>query len=361
MVTDDEYERMLRDFVCCESPSSDRHGLEAMAAVIEAEAASLGIAVTRCSEEGAPPELLLGPPEASVLLLGHLDTVHPLGSLERQPWRRDGDRCSGPGVLDMKAGLVIGLQVLAATAGVAMLITADEEVGSPTGRHSVERLARGRTAVLVLEPAAGGDLKVARKGVARLQVSCAGRDAHAGLEPERGANALVALARVIAFVEGLADQERSTTATPTLARAGTTSNTVPDTATLTVDLRAWTTAEIERLVSAVASFDPGVDGVTLSVSTSGTRPAFEASASASLAALALELAPSCGIEQLSTRAVGGGSDGNFTAAMGIATLDGLGGVGANPHGAEEWVSLSSLPRRAALISQLIAALDQAVR
>jgi len=345
----------LESLVRSESPSNDPALLHRCADVVESVAESLGVTHAREEVDGTPV-LRLGDSEAPVLLLGHLDTVHAAGSLDLNPWRMDGDRLYGPGTLDMKAGLVIGMHAMATTGCASFLITADEELGSRISRKVVERAASNRRAVLVLEPGAGGALKVARKGVARLTASLRGVASHAGLDPHRGANALVGMAAITLAAVALADPIRETTVTPTLASAGTTVNTVPDSASVTFDVRTWSEAELSRVQLGLESADPRVPGVFSSVAMDSYRPAFEASASAQLYEQARVVAFHLGQGQVEGRAVGGGSDGNFTAAMGIPTLDGLGGIGEGPHTAGEWVSAGSLPMRARLLSALIAAI-----
>ncbi len=351
----------LESLVRAESPSKVPDLLESCADVVESIASSLGLPHAR-HHLGDLPVLHIGDPRAPVLLLGHLDTVHPLGSLEINPWRLDGDRLYGPGALDMKAGLVIGLHALAAASGGAsFLITADEEVGSTVSRDAVEQAAAARRAVLVLEPSADGDLKVARKGVARLTVKLTGRASHAGLEPGRGANALLGMAHIALAGADLTDSKAETTVTPTLASAGSTVNTVPDSASVTFDVRAWSPGELRRVRLGLETASTAVTGVSSSVELGSHRPPFEASASTALADRARLVALRLGHGELAGRAVGGGSDGNFTAALGIPTLDGLGGIGEGPHTPHEWVSAASLVTRAQLVSTLVSDVASALR
>jgi glutamate carboxypeptidase len=343
----------LGSLVRSESPSNDPALLHRCADVVEGIARSLGVARVREEVDGVPM-LRLGDSEAPVLLLGHLDTVHAAGSLEQNPWRTEGDRLYGPGTLDMKAGLVIGMHAMAATGGASFLITADEELGSTRSQRAVERAASARRSVLVLEPAAGGALKVARKGVARFTASLRGTASHAGLDPQRGANALVGMAAITLTGAGLADPTTETTVTPTMASAGSTVNTVPEAASVTFDVRMWTDAEFLRVRLGLESADPRVAGVHSSLALDSYRPPFEPSASAGLYERARLLAFRLGQGRLEGRAVGGGSDGNFTAAMGIPTLDGLGGIGGGPHTANEWVAAGSLSSRTQLLSALVA-------
>jgi glutamate carboxypeptidase len=237
--------------------------------------------------------------------------------------------------------------------GVALLLTGDEEVGSVTSRELVEECARGARAVLVLEPSQDGALKIARKGVGQYRIEVRGRAAHAGLEPERGVNALVAMAGVVRRVAALGDPASGTTVTPTTARAGTAANVVPAEAVIDVDVRTTTAAEETRVDRAMHSLFSDVDGASVHVTGGPNRPPLPASSSTALHALAQRLAGELGIEELHGVSVGGGSDGNFTAAVGIPTLDGLGAVGGGAHAEGEWVQLDAMPERAALVAALI--------
>jgi glutamate carboxypeptidase len=343
----------LRRLVEIESPSSDVASLHRCADVLLQIAESrTSLAVTR-TENCGRPVVRIGPDDASILLLGHLDTVHPIGTIERNPCERVGDVMTGPGILDMKSGLVIALHALAETEDAALLVTADEELGSPDSRAGIEAAARWARAVLVVEPAAESAVKVARKGVARFTVNFRGRAAHAGLEPEKGANALIAMARALIEVESMGDIALGTTVTPTLSSAGTTINTVPETAMFTVDSRAWTADEQQRVQRCLTDLTSAVPGVIIDVEAGSHRPPFERTLAESLLRIAQDGAGALGQPPLEAVSVGGGSDGNFTAALGIPTLDGLGGVGGGAHAIDEWVSVSSLALRSTLLHEII--------
>lgn len=350
--------------VCAESPSED---VDACAAVT---AEAVGILEgwlpepARVEEHGGRPAWRWGPDRPRVLLLGHLDTVWPLGSLDRLPFRIEDDRLRGPGVFDMKAGVVQGwaaLTLLEATeeSGVGMLLTTDEEIGSHASRALIHAAAERAEAVLVLEPSLDGGLKTARKGTSWYEIDLIGRAAHAGLDPERGVNALLAAAELAITAPMWADLASGTTVTPTILHAGTTSNTVPAHARLVVDVRAWTAAEQVRVDRAVRGWAP--EGVPADVVIGGRgidRPAMEESTSADLFILAQGLAEDLGLDPLHARAVGGASDGNLTAAAGIPTLDGLGAVGDGAHADHEWVSVPAMAERAALLAALLRTLLQ---
>ncbi len=291
-----------------------------------------------------------------VLLIGHLDTVWPVGTLARWPFEvRDG-HATGPGVFDMKAGVVQLLFALAAldsTDGVAVLLTTDEESGSPTARPLIEETASGIEAALVLEPSAGGALKTERKGVSLYRINVRGRAAHAGLDPEKGANAAVELAHQLLAVAALARPELGTTVTPTLVAAGTAVNTVPAEASARVDVRVRTELEAGRIAAAFAALEPVDPATSLDVERSISIPPLEHAASAALFARAQELAGGLGLAALTEAAVGGGSDGSVLAALGLRVLDGLGAVGDHAHGEGEYVVVDELAERAALVAALV--------
>jgi len=296
-------------------------------------------------------------PGGRVLVLAHHDTVWPLGSLETHPFSVDGGILRGPGCFDMKAGLVLALHALAllgAPAGVTLLVTGDEELGSPSSRALIEAEAAGCAAALVLEASAdGGALKTARKGVSLYQVRAVGRAAHAGLEPERGVNATVELAHQVLAVAGLADPARGTTVTPTALSAGTVTNTVPAAGSFAVDARMWDGAEQARVHAAMSALLPVVPDAVLEISGGPNRPPLAAASSAGLFALASAVAAELGLAPLTRAAVGGASDGNYTAGVGTPTLDGLGAVGGGAHADHEHVLVDALPGRAALLAALI--------
>ena len=353
----------LAALVGSESPSGHRPGLDACYDLLE-EWAPAGLGRARRLERDGVPHLYWPAPDAAgpgarVLLLGHADTVWPLGTLAERPFRQDGDRLTGPGVFDMKAGLVITMAALAqvrSLGGVSLLVTGDEEAGSLTSRSLIEEAARGCAAVLVLEPGEGDAAKTARKGAAFYRLGFRGRAAHAGLEPEQGVSALRELAHQVLAMDALADPVLGTSVTPTVASAGTTTNTVPENAELSVDVRAWTVDEIERVGRELTGLQVRTPGVELVVSGGVNRYPLEEERSAPLLALARKVAADRGLAPLGSARVGGASDGNFTAALGVPTLDGLGARGAGAHAAHEWVDARSLPQRALLLAGLIDAL-----
>jgi glutamate carboxypeptidase len=346
----------LRTLVEVESPSRDvealRTSAETVAAVIERR---LGGHAAFVESEIGPHVRWSGGGDPQVLLLGHHDTVFPLGTLERRPFTVADGRATGPGVFDMLGGLVQGIHGLATLedrSGVELLVTADEEVGSRSSRALVEDLARACGAVLVLEGAAeGGALKTGRKGCGTFQVSVAGRASHAGLDPAAGVNALVEAAHQVLTITTFARPELGTTVTPTVATAGTTENVVPAEATIVVDVRVESTVEAERVESAFAALTPQLEGAQLTVEGAVDRPPMPPSVSVELFALAEQLLPGLG-----GTTVGGGSDGNFTAALGVPTLDGLGAVGGGAHADDEHLVVDAMTERALLVAGLVRAI-----
>ena len=355
--------RMLADIVelvDCESPSSDAAALARSAESV----ARLGERLLGRAPDsfviGGIPHLRWHWPSGTgrrVLLLTHHDTVWPVGSLAAHPCGTDGGVLRGPGCFDMKTGIAMALHAvagLADPAGVTLLVTGDEEVGSPTSRELIEREARACSAVLVLEgAAAGGRLKWARKGVSRYDLVVHGRAAHAGLEPESGVNATVELARQVLAVEMLGDPGLGTTVTPTLAEAGTSANTVPARGRFAVDVRAATPDEQQRVDLAMKALAPALPGASVEVRGGPNRPPMTTGSTRGLFERARILAAELGLGDIEAASVGGGSDGNFTAGLGIPTLDGLGAVGGGAHSEQEHVLLDHVPPRTALLAALI--------
>ena len=360
---------MLADIealVTCESPSADLAAVARSADIVaRVGTRRLGVAPEHIVLDGRTHlRWRLGNGPVRVLLLGHHDTVWPIGSLITHPFTVDGNVLRGPGCFDMKAGVVMAFHAAAAVQGagalgdrvsVTILITGDEEIGSPSSRELIEAEAAGCAAALVLEASAdGGALKTERKGVSVYQVRLAGRAAHAGLEPERGVNAAVELAHQLLAVSALGRPDRGTTVTPTLTTAGTTTNTVPAAGEFAVDVRVRDTGEQTRVDAALRALRPVLDGARLEVMGGPNRPPLAADASAELFARAEVLAGELGLPALMAAAVGGGSDGNLTAGVGTPTLDGLGAVGGGAHADHEHVLVAELPRRAALVAALVA-------
>ncbi|HEY7045385.1 MAG TPA: M20 family metallopeptidase [Nocardioidaceae bacterium] len=350
----------VRELVECESPSEDLAAVARSADVVaRIGTAHLGVAPEYLVRDGRTHlRWRLGDGESRVLLVGHHDTVWPLGSLAAHPWSVEEGIMRGPGCFDMKTGLAMAFHAVAALDrrdGMTVLVTGDEELGSPGSRTLIEEEARLVSAALVLEASAGGGaLKTERKGVSLYDVRVIGRAAHAGLEPELGVNATVELAHQSLAVAALSDPAAGTTVTPTAARSGTTSNTVPAVASFSVDVRARSVAEQARVDAGMRALRPVLPGATLEVTGGPNRPPLEASASEALLERARAVARRHGLAEPVGTAVGGASDGNFTAGVGTATLDGLGAIGGGAHAEDEHVLVDALPARAALLEALVA-------
>jgi glutamate carboxypeptidase len=347
----------LARLVSVESPSGDLTATAAGAdAADELVLRLLGSHCERFDDGGRVHLCWSGGGAARVVLVTHVDTVWPLGTLARWPFSVDGGRATGPGAFDMKAGLVQGLHALSLLpdlTGVRVLVTTDEEVGSPTSRELIEKTVAGADAALVLEPSAAGALKSARKGVSMYELVVHGRAAHAGLEPEKGVNAGLELARQLLALETLADPAVGTTVTPTLLSAGTTTNTVPARAVAAVDVRVPTPEEQARVDAGMHATRAVLEGAALEILGGPNRPPLPLAASVDLLARARRIAEELGLPPLQDVAVGGGSDGNFTAGVGVPTLDGLGAVGDGAHAEGEYVVIDAMPERAALVAALV--------
>ncbi len=346
----------LEALVMSETPTADLESIESGCALLsDIGKRLLGDSPEVARVDGRPHLLWrLGTPR--VLLLGHVDTVWPRGTTARWPFTVNDGIASGPGAFDMKAGVVQGLHAVSALGnpeGIAFLVTSDEETGGHTSRHLIETIAADVLAVLVLEPSGQGAVKIARKGASFYEVLLEGRASHAGLDPEKGANALIQLAHVVRDLEAIAHPRVGTTVTPTVAHAGTTSNTIPAAGVLQIDVRAPTTKEQMRVDDALRALEPVVPGVEMTLVGGPNRGPLEPDASAELFELASAVADDIGIGPLWGIGAGGVSDGNFTAALGQPTLDGLGAVGAGAHAEGEHVVVAEMPQRAALVAGVL--------
>jgi glutamate carboxypeptidase len=364
--------RLLGRLVRCESSSYDKAGVDRCARILAAEwARRLGkssVKLLRQRERGDHVRVEWRPAAAKaggqILVVGHTDTVYETGTLERMPFRIAGGRAFGPGIFDMKGGLVIALGAVDAlrACGVApakrvvFLWSSDEEIGSRTSRRIIEREARRSEAVLVLEPAAGrrGLLKTARKGVGDYVLHVTGKAAHAGLNPGAGVNAVHEMALQIARVAEFNDARRGTTVNVDIVSGGARSNVIADAARAVVDVRCVRLSDARRLAGKFRALRPILRGAKLEVTGGLDRPPMERTAgTVALFHQAQRLGHAMGVE-LGETMVGGGSDGNFTAALGVPTLDGLGAVGNGAHSPDEFVVIRSLPERAALLAGLLA-------
>jgi len=360
----------VRELVLRESPTHSKEACDQLCAHLASEFASLGGKVHIHRQATAGNHLQVDFADSRerkpVLLLGHFDTVHELGTLETMPWSERKSRLYGPGVFDMKAGIVqmmFALWSLRETMGdlprpVKVWLVSDEEEGSASSRGMTQELARECAAVLVCEPSGpGGALKTARKGVGSFTLRITGVAAHSGLDFEKGHSAIVELAHQIQAIARLTDLRRGITMNVGIVRGGTRSNVVADSATAEMDLRVFHKndgAEMERRVRQLRPVNPNCK---LEIAGGMNRPPLERTEQvAALLELARRVARQLGFD-LQEMAVGGGSDGNFTAGIGVPTLDGLGAVGDGAHAAHEHVVAAELPRRAALLAGLIEAIE----
>lgn len=353
----------LEHWVNHDSPTFDKPSVDALGRQITNAFAELGASVETQpqSEYGDHYRVVWGRGARQILLLAHLDTVWPVGEAARRPFTvRDG-KATGPGINDMKSGIGIGLyalRVLVETGQrpahrLVYLLTSDEEVGSPTSRALVETEAQRSDYVLVLEPSLRGHLVTSRKGIARFVLEVTGIASHSGVDPEKGVSAIEEMAHQILKLYEMRDLARGTTINVGIVQGGSRTNVIAASARAELDLRAVTAAEGERMENAILSLTPHLRGSAVKVSGGFNRPPFEESASG----VALyERAQACGARlglELGKTSSGGGSDGNFTAALGVPTLDGLGVVGQGSHALSEYVFIDSLPQRAALLAELV--------
>jgi glutamate carboxypeptidase len=366
---------LARELCEIESPSGDGAGSADVVGLLEGAARALGVADSferTPAPDGYGEHLVLrafGDAAAEgvrpLLVLGHTDTVHPRGTLAARPWRETEGRIHAPGVYDMKAACAVALEALAACRAlglgtrrpVVLLLTCDEESGSFSGRELVEREARAAECVLVLEPPApGGRVKTARKGTGLFTLSVEGRAAHAGLEPEKGASAVLEIARQIERLHALARPEAGTTVNVGTVRGGTHANVVPAGATAEIDVRFSTSEEARRVEEAIRGLEPFDGRTRLKVGGGINRPPMERTpAVARLFERARRVAASLGLE-LGEASVGGASDGNFAAACGAPVLDGLGCEGDGAHAEHEHIRADAVARRGAFLAALVASL-----
>lgn len=357
----------LGRFVRIETPTTDKPSLDRFARLLAAECKAAGATARIIGQAKAGNHVLArfgssrrGRP---ILILGHYDTVYPLGTLARMPFRVRGGRAAGPGTFDMKSGLVIALAAMEGlravstvpAAPVICLFTSDEETGSHHSRALIERYALASRAALVLEPAAGreGKLKTARKGTGEIELIAHGKQAHAGLHPELGVNAIDELAMQIVRVRSLNDARSGTTVNAGVISGGTRSNVIPDCAGVKIDVRVARRKLADRLLRRFRALRPILPGARLEIRGGFSRPPMERTpAVASLFRHARQLGSVCGLP-LEEASVGGASDGNFTAALGLPTLDGLGGVGDGAHSPDEFVFVRSITERALLLAMLL--------
>jgi len=360
---------ILRRLVLAESPSFEKTAADRCCRLLQAEWRKRGARVERLAQKfrGDHLRITWWPHKSrhagQLLVLGHYDTVYATGTLARMPFRITTDKAYGPGVFDMKAGIVQALFAFAALKNPAaplrkrlvFLWTSDEEIGSESSRKFIESEARRSDAVFVLEPSLGprGLLKTARKGVGEAEIIVHGRASHAGLAPEEGVNAVHELARLITRIEKWNDPRRGITINADVIEGGTRTNVIAERARAVLDLRALHSADMQRIENRLHTLRPTRPGARLEVRGGFNRAPLERKFSAALFARAKSLALQMGLS-LGECVAGGGSDGNLTAALGIPTLDGLGAVGDGAHSAHEHILTNTMPARAALLAALLA-------
>jgi len=360
--------RTLESFVRTESPSTEKAAADACARLIAAEWHKRDVQVELVEQKhrGSHLRITWAPgktkPQSQLLVLGHYDTVYASGTLAKMPFRRAAGRVFGPGVFDMKAGIVQALFALDAiqdrsaplTKKIVFLWTSDEEIGSESSRRLLETEAKRSDAVFVLEPALGpeGLLKTARKGVGEAEIIVHGRASHAGLAPEKGVNAIHELALQMVRVNEWNDLRRGISVNAGLVAGGTRPNVIPDCARTVLDLRALRIDDMRSIDKGLRALRPILPGAKLEVRGGFNRPPLERKYSADLFKRASSLAKQIGFT-IGEGTAGGGSDGSLTAALGIPTLDGLGAVGDGAHSSGEYVVARTMPQRAALLATLL--------
>ena len=359
---------LIRQLVTQETPSSDKARLDAFAEFLAERFAAVGAAVelipndkrgthvrARFAAPGADPEA------KPALILCHFDTVWPVGALETHPFRIEEGKAYGPGIFDMQSSLMLAEYALRAVTDlqlalprpVTVLMTSDEEVGSLTSWDLIEEEAKGAAYVLFMEsPLPGGVLKTRRKGGGGFTVEVTGRAAHAGVEPEKGINAIVELAHQAVKLHAMNDFEKGSTVTVGVMQGGTVSNVVPANASAKIDCRIWTKAEGERIEAAIRGLQPVLPGAQLTITGGWNRPPLERKVTGPLFEKAQVIGRKLGLE-LEEGGTGGGSDGNITGALGIPTLDGLGVPGHGAHADHEHIEVDKISSSAALLVALL--------
>jgi glutamate carboxypeptidase len=361
--------RVLRRFVTTESPSLEKAAADRCCGVVAKEWRQLGVRVERIPQKRRGDHLCVtyapGKPSAAgqLLVLGHYDTVYSTGTLKQMPFRVSARKAYGPGIFDMKTGIV---QALFALSGlqqarlrpnkqIVFLWTSDEEIGSESSRKLIETEARRSDAAFVLEPSFGprGLVKTARKGVGQAELIVHGRSSHAGLAPEEGINAVHELAAQITRIERWNDAGRGVSINADIIEGGTRANVIAEHARAVLDLRALRTSDMRSIERRLHALQPIRRGAQLKVTGGFDRPPLERAKCAALFSHAKSLARQMNLD-LGECTAGGGSDGNFTGALGIPTLDGLGAVGDGAHSDHEYVLIHTIPARAALLAALLA-------
>ena len=352
----------IRRYVEIESPSRNETAINEVATVIASDLRKLdgNVEIVPAPGFGSHIVATFGANDTSpVMILAHMDTVHPVGTIESQPFRVGNGRAEGPGIYDMKSSIAVAVEAIRlakrnTNRQIRFLVTCDEEVGSESGRVEMHRMAPGVKAALVIEPCLGaGAVKTARKGVATYRVDVFGKAAHAGVEPGQGVDAIGELADIIVQVHALANHSVGTTINVGTIRGGTATNVIPAHAVAEIDVRYRTMSEAERIDAAMHAIKPRRTGATIDVKQTESRPPLERTPSVvGLYEKARAVAAPFGVV-LEEGSTGGGSDGCFTAAMGIPTLDGLGPCGGGAHAVDEHIIIEDLPFRAAFLARLL--------
>jgi glutamate carboxypeptidase len=356
--------KLLERLVRIESPSVDKQAVDGLVDLVEQEAVRRGAAIERVAQAEVGDQLVArwGHGLGGSLLLVHLDTVHPLGTLERLPWEQRGRQVFGPGVFDMKASLALALDVMEVVcrtqdgppAPVTLVCTSDEEIGSAASRDLIETQARAHDLVLCLEPAlADGALKTRRKGTGLFRLQITGRSAHAGVAPAEGVNAIVEFALQVPHIQALQDETAGTTLTIGTVRGGSRTNVVPERCLAQIDVRIAVPEEAARIEVGLCSLQPLLPGASLEVTGGWNRPPMPRTAAIGRAyERAARIAEQLGFS-VGEGATGGASDANFVAPLDVPLLDGLGPTGGGAHSLEEFIWVDSLAPRAALLAALL--------
>jgi glutamate carboxypeptidase len=343
----------LEALVKLESPTEDLAACQDVVRLASELATTILGTSAQIRDVNGRPVFWWGAENPDVVVLAHLDTVWPKGSFTPL-WKVEGNKATGPGIFDMKAGFIQALYAMKGITGSAALVaTTDEETGSATSKEFIKEISAKAKAVLVLEASLNGMVKTGRKGTAMYQIKIHGKASHAGLEPEKGINSTVEMAHAIIAVAALENKEHGTTVVPTMLRAGNTTNTVPDLAVLDIDIRSYSMDDLKRVDAAIRNLK-AVNAHTRYEITGGfNRPPLETSSTMALYERAEKVAKELGMPHLGHASVGGASDGNFAAAAGAQVLDGLGAIGDGAHAAHEWVDISTLEIRSTLLNALI--------
>ena len=345
----EQLERLVR----CQSPTADLSACKAvinLAAEIASEVLNQPAQIREIENR---PVFWWGDENPEIVLLTHLDTVWPIDSFT-PIWEVKDNRITGPGVFDMKAGFIQALYALRGISGsVALIATTDEESGSHSSKKLIEDLSRNARAVLVFEASMDGAVKIGRKGSADFKVTVNGRAAHAGLEPEKGINASTELSQLVLQIAKLENPEFGTTVVPTTMSSGSTTNTVPALASIDIDVRSYKAAELNRISKALSDLVPQNSEAKITVTGQINRPPLELTSTQSLFERAKKVHADLGRPPLAGVSVGGVSDGNFAAAVGAPTLDGLGAIGGGAHAQGEWVKADSIDSQITFINALI--------